>query len=90
MRSKITIWQKENITKLAEMYNEIDQKPVFITKNGRVYAADRLSMNGKEYSEMATALSDLGKKLITFMKAIKYVQETLGDDYMKLIVEEYG
>ena len=90
MRTKITIWQKENITKLAEMYGEIDRKPMFITKNGRVYSADRLSMNGKEYSEMATALSDLGRKVADFMRTIKYVQDTLGDDYIKLVVEEYG
>ena len=55
-----------------------------------VYSADRLSMNGKEYSEMATALSDLGRKVADFMRTIKYVQDTLGDDYIKLVVEEYG
>jgi hypothetical protein len=90
MKIGVTEFQRKNIEKLASQYSEIGRKPSFTVTNGRVFAADRLGMSGKEYSEMATALTDLAKKIVRYMAAVKYAQEKLGDDFIKMAVEEYG
>lgn len=86
----LTIWQKRMIDKIVAQYAEIGKKPMFEAKNSRIFPADRLGFKGREYSDSAQALTDLAKKLTRYITTVKYAQEKLGNDFIKLAVEEYG
>ncbi len=73
-----------------EQYGEINKKPEFTVRNGRVYPMDRLGFKGREYSDTATILTDLAKKLVKQLGTVKYCQDKLGDDFIKMAVNEYG
>ena len=90
MRIGITEFQRKSIEELTKQYADIGRKPSFIVTNGRVFPADKLGFKGREYSDTAQALTDLGKKLVKQMATIKYAQDKLGDKFIKMAVEEYG
>ena len=86
----LTYNQRRIIEKLVAQYDEIGRKPSFTVSNQRIYPADKLGFKGREYSDTATVLTDLAKKLVKYMAALKYAQDKLGDDFIKMAVEEYG
>lgn len=90
MKIGITEFQRKSIEDLVKRYSEIGKKPSFKVVNGRVFPSDKLGFKGREYSDTAQALTDLGKKIVRYMAAVKYAQEKLGDDFIKMAVEEYG
>lgn len=78
------------IDELVKQYSEIDKKPAFFMNNGRIQPADRLGYKGRSFSDTEQALTALGQKIVKYMTTIKYAQDKLGDDFIKLAVDEYG